>query len=381
MALNPRRAFLLVVLACLALPLVEAERKHAANPTTPRKKNFSVNQLEYYLTDDGIAYIRPGLKIKVNSVTIGSDRKPVVDLSLTDNFDQPLDRNGKVTPGAITISCVLAWYNPATRQYTSYVNRTATAAPPSTQVGFKATQATADSGGPWTDWEVGHSGYVFKTALPQGYDATKTTTLAIYATRDLTQQIGKSYYANVEYDFRPDGQKVTDVWDKINQSTSCNNCHNPLALHGGSRQEVKLCVTCHNAGSTDPDTGNTVDMKVMVHKIHNAPNLPSVKGGKPYQIIGYQQSVVDFSNITYPQNVLNCANCHEGTDATKKPTQALAYLQNPTRDACGSCHDDINWETGANHPAGAQANDVACATCHILDSGQEFDASIKGAHT
>src|SRR5581483_8674349 len=56
-------------------------------------------------------------------------------------------------------------------------------------------------------------------------------------------------------------------------------------------------------------------------------------------------------------------------------------LQNPTRDACGSCHDDINWETGANHPAGAQANDVACATCHIPDSGQEFDASIKGAHT
>ncbi|HLJ75642.1 MAG TPA: OmcA/MtrC family decaheme c-type cytochrome, partial [Thermoanaerobaculia bacterium] len=118
----------------------------------------------------------------------------------------------------------------------------------------------------------------------------------------------------------------------------------------------------------------------MIHKIHSGPNLPSVQAGTPYQIIGFGQAITDFSNVTYPQNVTNCANCHEGTNAAAKPSQALVYLTNPSRDACGSCHDDINWTTGANHAAGAQANDLACATCHVPDSGQEFDASVKGAH-
>jgi OmcA/MtrC family decaheme c-type cytochrome len=380
MALNLRRAVLIAILTMLALPLVAADRKRAANPTTPTKQSFTAAQLEYYLSDDGIAYIRPGLKIKLNSVTIGSDRKPVVDLTLTDNFDQPVDRLGKTTPGAISLSFIAAWYNPDTRQYTAYTTRTQTSPATSPKPNVTATQAGTDSGGTFTDLETGNVKYTFKTALPSNFDQTKTTTIAIYSTRNLTDQIGKNYIANLEYDFRPDGQKVTDKWDKINQSASCNNCHDPLSAHGGSRQDVKLCAQCHQPQTTDPDTANTVDFKVMIHKIHNGPNLPSVKAGTPYQIIGNANSLHDFSATTYPQDVRNCNNCHEGTNAAAKPAQALVYLTNPSRDACGSCHDDINWTTGANHPAGPQANDLACATCHIPDSGQEFDASIKGAH-
>ena len=53
----------------------------------------------------------------------------------------------------------------------------------------------------------------------------------------------------------------------------------------------------------------------------------------------------------------------------------------PSREACGSCHDTINWATGANHKGGAQLDDKACASCHQPESSAEFDASIKGAHT
>ena len=57
-----------------------------------------------------------------------------------------------------------------------------------------------------------------------------------------------------------------------------------------------------------------------------------------------------------------------------------AFMTNPTRAACGSCHDDVNFATGANHPGGPQFDDNECATCHIPQGEIDFDASILGAH-
>ncbi len=212
--------------------------------------------------------------------------------------------------------------------------------------GNSATQAAADSGGTWTDLEIGHSTYKFKTVLPEGYDVTKTHTLAVYATRNVDDFIGKNYYDNVEHDFRPDGQDVTETWDKTTNA-ACNQCHDLLSAHGGSRQDVKLCVTCHQPQTVDPDTGNTVDMKVMVHKIHMGSSLPSVEAGTPYIIIGNNQSVHDFSDVVFPQDIRNCVRCH-----TPEATQSNVWYTFPSRAACASCHDDIDWVTGANHPGG-----------------------------
>ena len=83
----------------------------------------------------------------------------------------------------------------------------------------------------------------------------------------------------------------------IAATENCNACHDPLAIHGGNRREVEYCVTCHNAGSTDANSGNTVDMKVMIHKIHMGKNLPSVQeGGEPYAIYGFRDSKHDYSD-------------------------------------------------------------------------------------
>jgi len=349
--------------------------------TSGKPTSYAPNQLESYLTDEGIAYIRPGLKIKVNSVTIGSDRKPVVDLTLTDSLDQPLDRLGKTTPGPISISLILATYDGSTRHYTAYTTRSVTTPANSPHPNVTVIQAGTDSGGTFTDLETGHAKYAFKTVLPTGFDQTKTHTLGIYATRNLTDIVGKNYVANVEYDFRPDGAAVTEKWDKMREASTCNNCHNPLSAHGGARQDVKLCALCHQPQTVDPDTGNTVDFKVMVHKIHSGKTLPSVVAGTPYQIIGFGQAVVDFSTIGYPQDIRNCTTCHEGNVAANKPTQSNVWYSNPSIEACGSCHDDVNFATGANHPAGKQTDSKSCANCHQPESSTEFDASVKGAHT
>jgi OmcA/MtrC family decaheme c-type cytochrome len=365
-----------IALIALAASAADTGRKRAVLPPALSKTIYTTKDVEAFLSTDVINYIRPGLKIKVNSVVIGSDRKPVVDLSLTDDFDQPIDRNGKTTPGVVSISLIMAVYDPATRQYTSYTTRTQTSPATSPRPNVTAIQAAADSGGVFTDLETGHVRYAFKTALPAGFDQTKTHTLGIYATRNMIDSVGKNYYANVEYDFRPDGATVTEKWDKMREASTCNSCHDPLNAHGGSRRDVKLCVLCHTPQTVDPDTGNTVDFKVMVHKIHAPGELT-----KPLVIIGNAQSVHDFSGVTYPQDVRNCKTCHEGSVPANKGTQSDVWYTKPSREACGSCHDDINWATGANHPAGAQANDNACASCHQPASAAEFDASIKGAHT
>ncbi|MEP0774014.1 MAG: OmcA/MtrC family decaheme c-type cytochrome [Acidobacteriota bacterium] len=325
---------------------------------------YPAHQMEAYLTAAQIAYIRPGYNIELVSLEIPADRRPLVRVKLTDDMGQPLDREGRVTPGACSVSFVLAWYDAPNRDYISYTTRTQT----SPITGRSAVQAAADSGGTWTTVELGTYTYKFRTALPANFDGTKTHSLGIYGARNLQTIIEKTYVANRVVDFRPDGQPVRDVWDAVATST-CNSCHDPLALHGGQRRDVKLCVLCHNqTQSVDPDTGNSVQMGEMTHKIHYGPFL-----SKGYTIIGFGQSVHDYSHVTYPQDVRNCTTCH-------KPTAKEGHIwyTNPSRQACGSCHDDIDFAAGVGHLA--QTDDSACASCHIPEGEFEFDASIKGAH-
>jgi OmcA/MtrC family decaheme c-type cytochrome len=217
--------------------------------------------------------------------------------------------------------------------------------------------------------------YTFGRALPANYDQTVTHTVALYGRRDLTEfDLGRQV-SNVEYNWVPAGSQFTVIRDVVRTET-CNKCHDPLEAHGGQRQNVALCVTCHTPQTTDPDTGNTVDFKVMVHKIHAGPELPSVQAGIPYQIVGNNQNVFDFSHTTFPQELNYCQACHNGT-----ASQDINWMTQPTRATCGSCHDDVNFATGQNHPAGAQADDSQCSRCHIAEGELEFDASVKGAHT
>ena len=373
-----------VILAMAAGALAIPSPRPPARTIDPRgaaaaQARYGPERVEHYLSTDDFVYVRPGFHIQINGITIPSDNRPLIDLTFTDDTGQPLDRNGVLTPGALSISPVLSWYDPKTRDYISYITRIQTAAAPSKTPGVTAVQATSDSGGTWTDLEVGHSTYKFKNAVPAGYDKTKTTTLGIFATRNTTDIVGKNYFANAEFDFRPDGAAITEKWGELEpQSAACNNCHNPLAMHGGARRDVRLCVLCHNPGTTDPDTGNTVNFKVMIHKIHMGNNLPSVKAGTPYQIIGFNQSVNDFSTVVFPQDIRNCEKCHNSY--ANAPDSAVWFTK-PSRAACGSCHDDIDWTTGANHPAGAQADDSACAACHVPQGNMEWDAGIRNAHT
>ncbi|HWP85936.1 MAG TPA: OmcA/MtrC family decaheme c-type cytochrome [Terriglobia bacterium] len=332
---------------------------------------YNASQKEFYLNQADLAFVQPGLHIDIQGVEV-SGTTVIVTFRITDNNNQGLDRLGIETPAAVTTNWVLARINPGDTQYTSYRTNA---------VGQAAAENVAAN---YQSLGNGVYKYTFSTRLPAGYPANATHTVGVYATRDLralAEQLGLfqlartgRYDANDTFDFIPAGGQVTQVRDVVS-TASCNQCHDPLAEHGGARREVRLCVLCHQPQSIDPDSGNTVDFKVMIHKIHQGANLPSVRAGRPYQIIGFNNSLHDYSRVVWPQDTRHCDTCHKGT------TQADTWMTNPTRAACGSCHDDINFATGENHPGGAQLDDGQCTICHVADSGLEFDTSVKGAHT
>src|SRR5690242_20619628 len=111
--------------ALVVLPVTDTRlpRTVGPRPTNDPHARYTVDDKEFYLSEEQIGYVRPGFHITVNSITIPDDRRPVADLSFFNDFNQPLDRNGQVTPGTLSVSQVLAWYAPATRHYTSYTTR------------------------------------------------------------------------------------------------------------------------------------------------------------------------------------------------------------------------------------------------------------------
>ena len=189
--------------------------------------------------------------------------------------------------------------------------------------------------------------------FPVPYEPTLTHRVGLQRT-----DISGAPQANGTFDFVPDGSPIT-LTRNVVAIESCNECHRKLAVHSSRRIEVKYCVTCHNPGSSDSlSQGLTIDAKVFWHKLHRGKNLPSVVAGGSYIINDH-----DYSAVGLPQDVRNCTKCHDNT----KASDADNWKERPTREACGSCHDDVNFETGEGHLGGPQPNNSGCALCHQAD--------------
>ena len=211
-----------------------------------------------------------------------------------------------------------------------------------------------------------------------GYDRTASHRVSVSAARDLSEWELGTNLDEVVIDFVPNGSPVTKVRDVVRTET-CNVCHDRLQLHGSTgRTTVEGCIMCHQPQSIDPESGNTVDFVEMVHKIHQGADLPSVQAGDPYFIVGFRGSVHDYSNVVNPADNRRCETCH---DPDSGAAQHDVWLNQPSRVACGSCHDDVNFATGENHAGLPQVSDNQCANCHIPEGELEFDLSIIGAHT
>jgi OmcA/MtrC family decaheme c-type cytochrome len=358
----------LTVAAVLLLPLAALI---AAPPG--KKPGYTGRLAARHLDAAQMNFIRPGLQAKIEWAAISSDGTITARVKITDPKGLPLDKDGVTTPGPVSMSFIAAYIPAGKTQYWSYTTRVAKATinsnPPQTQAGN-------DSGGKFFMNAVGEYTYTFKTKAPAGFDATATHAIGLSAQRDLSEWMTYDEWsetANDVYTFVPNGSQVKTIRSVIS-TDACNTCHNPLIGHGGSRNQVELCILCHQPQTINPDTQLTMDMPVLIHKIHMGSSLPSVQAGTPYRI-WHRGQWSDFSTVVFPQDVRNCTVCH-----AKGPEQADNWKMKPNRAVCGACHDDVNFATGEKHIGGPQFDDNLCANCHNSTASRDFDASIPGAH-
>jgi OmcA/MtrC family decaheme c-type cytochrome len=310
----------------------------------------------------------------INSARVGS---PVtVNFSLTDGNGNPI-KNLPASAISFKLAKLVPGTDGNTSAWQSYIN---IIEQPGVGPGTAAqVQASTENGtaGTLADNNDGTYTYTFSFDIGSVNDPIAVDYVPTLTHRVTFEIRGYAPVDNPSYDWRPSDNATTGLFSReIAKTETCNVCHDNLALHGGARFELKDCVTCHNPGSADANSGNTVAMTVMTHKIHQGANLPSVINGGEYCIYGFRDTEHCYSDVVYPQDIRNCSNCHDENDP-QTPDAARWYTQ-PSDAACGSCHDDVNFASGENHGPNIVADNTQCVTCHASnpDSGIE----VRQAH-
>jgi OmcA/MtrC family decaheme c-type cytochrome len=177
---------------------------------------------------------------------------------------------------------------------------------------------------------------------------------------------------------------------------NCNQCHTKLSLHGENRNQIEMCVLCHNPSEGDESTRPSavvaadktlpvqgVNFALMVHSIHTGEKLAAA--GLSFVIVGFGGSHNDFSDVRYPAmlngttgDTANCAMCHvNGSEAVlpvgKNVVTNPAGLLSPagaTTSACTACHFDVPTMAHAVINTDPRFGE-SCTVCH--GAGAAYD--------
>ena len=344
------------------------------------------------------------MKGQITAVTVSSP--PAVTFTLTDlngnaivgleNFYSMVPGNALPTQRTVTaaIAKLVPGTNGSPSKWVSY--NVATVDAKKTDGSFSGlTTPTTDSNGKLTYLGGGQYKYVFAT------DITKVKAFVDASTNANKADVGDTTYdASLPYRVviqiagaargtgtnTADGVQVSpavNLGNPVNliyNSTapqrdivaieSCNDCHSALAFHGsGARVDTDFCVVCHtnqrkynvtasvlgtftkvyDDGSTEtvpswnteprkfPDGNAMRDFPIMIHSIHAGEKLP----------VRTAASYID--EVAFPQPLGNCVACHTASGPNATP-QGDNWKNNPNRIACGACHNNINFATGAESP-------------------------------
>ena len=332
---------------------------------------------------------------------------PAVTVASPPKVNFAVFSDGAVKTGLVlsNVSVVIAKLVPGTNgnpdEWRSYTHRTRAAATgTSTSAAVQATltsPAMAQSTTAYTDPKQtdaalaaaqlvynpdGYYTYTFKTDIT---DVTQTNgvtyepglTHRVAFQVSYTNAAGETVRVNPYFDFTIDANgKSVPVTDpsktrKMTDVSSCNGCHEKLALHGGGRVDTQYCVMCHNTASVDSNSGNSLNLATMTHKIHAGRLLHSklASGGESVTIRTH-----DYAEVGFPQDLRNCTVCHNGSNPNTP--QGDNWKTKVSKEACLTCHANntgSDWDTkhvnyavllnGAGATAKGMSNQQ-CVDCH-----------------
>jgi hypothetical protein len=212
------------------------------------KPVWTAQDKAFYADPNLLAFVRPGLDIKILSAEIAADGTIRARLKFTDPRGMPLDREGILTPGPISASLIAAVIPRGQRQYVAYTTRIQR----SPITGQSAVQAGADTGGRWEKVGDGEYVYTFGTKAPSDIDRSATHTIGVYANRNLTEFDLGINLKEVTYTFVPDGSPVKQVRDVIRTETTRASAR--TARPDGPRCRVACSATSRKPPIRTPAT-------------------------------------------------------------------------------------------------------------------------------
>jgi hypothetical protein len=163
------------------------------------------------------------------------------------------------------------------------------------------------------------------TATREEYTSGPKATSSCYDCH-LDAQNGRSYQAHIEPGFAPFGNYALD------------------------QAPIENCKLCHNLDGYSP---NPIVRKV--HGAHRGHAMLAPGAPHPEYGLGADATLAAFVDVEFPSmpgHDLDCAKCHVDD----------AWRKNPARLACGTCHDNVFFDTGTLNPPRTfgKPNNVAC---------------------
>ena len=408
----------------------------AAIDTTERP-GFTAADSEFYLTDQLYFFFRPGLVLTVTDYDIPADRHPVVTFTLTDPGGLPLDINGVYTPGEVDVRYFISYIPVGEEQRVNYI--VGSRGPTRDEDGTLTTIEV----GTYTytynvelpaDYEVDATHTIAVAARRD----LREFDLDRYADDEVV-----NFVPSGASDPMPRDVVTADTCNRCHEPMSnhggrylqiatCEQCHNPGLVDDGVSfsmdvvihrehflmgdeypPEINDCSTCHTGGIPTEDLpmvanpnpaaacdANGLSMTTLwwadqgdieVHLDSATGPLFTMGGGAgsaetgEWVVDGQVFVLVDsntgevIEEVPVNNTVFGCANNPPGTYRGTAASQWDRWTSRPSRDVCGSCHADVDFAGGTNHPV--QTNDDNCSICHKPYTGNEFDRSVTGAHT
>jgi OmcA/MtrC family decaheme c-type cytochrome len=196
--------------------------------------------------------------------------------------------------------------------------------------------------------------------------------------------------------FSVDGSKVAPRRQVVDIA-KCNGCHSTLSLHGENRNQIEMCVLCHNPSENDgvrrvvatnpadkAQPNQSVNFAMMIHKIHTGEGLAAA--GQSYTIVGFGGSHNDFSDVRYPAmtptggvaDTAKCYMCHVNNSEATFPIgknnvtdpQGRMSPVAATTSACTGCHLTLSALSHAVAQTDPKFGE-SCDVCHGV--GKDFD--------